>query len=144
MEKLVSLSMQKMTNLRSHFVTSSLLLFTSLIVLVALTGCADNKTEQKQEVTVKEEVEQSVSREAVYVYEEQQANEKQISLRLGSEPKLIKQSYVRLAGVVSGDRAQALVEDAGKGICLSVGESFKGYVVQSISNDQIVIRLERK
>lgn len=93
---------------------------------------------------IKEDVNQISSREAVYIYEEQQTNEREIVLRIGSEPKLIKQSYARLAGVVSGERAQALIEDAGKGICLSAGEGFKGYKVQTISDDQIILRLERK
>ena len=86
-----------------------------------------------------------VSREAVFTYGEQgNDNPKELILTLNSQPLLLGQSYIRLVGVVYGDRKVALVEVGGRGSVLSRGDSLCGYAVSFIQFDKIVLTKEER
>ncbi|MFH1542402.1 MAG: hypothetical protein ABIE84_04850 [bacterium] len=76
------------------------------------------------------------SREALYVYNAQaQVKNDRVELRINNEPLLLKDSYVRLVGVVSGGRPRALIDVGGRGVVVGCLDDFYGYSVESILSD---------
>ncbi|MFH1825816.1 MAG: hypothetical protein ABH823_00805 [bacterium] len=73
-------------------------------------------------------------REPVYVYGQQtKASPDELTLSINNEPLLVNSSYVRLVGVVSGGKPLALLEIAGRGLCLGVGKRVSDYQITEIN-----------
>lgn len=127
--------------------------FLIILLIIPLASCCspqdevDISSDPEDEEIVEEQlsVENVPSREALYVYNNNQPamDLTEVALTLNGEPLLLSSSYVRLVGVVSGGRPMALIEDAGRGLCLFVGDKLKGYRVASISNREVQLKKQR-
>jgi len=120
-----------------------------LLIIFALCLCSCASPQEEPDLSSQEEddeivEEKVVSREALYIYQQNQpaVDLQEITLSLNSEPLLLLSGYVRLVGVVSGRNPTALVEVAGKGLCVKVGEEIRGYKATSISEDKIQLTKE--
>jgi hypothetical protein len=113
-----------------------------ILLILALSSCASVK--EKEEIGLKEEeseimVDEAPSLEAeirkpIYVYESQpkKISSSKVTLKLNSEPLLLSNGYVRLAGVVSGGRPMALIEIGGRGRSVEIGEEVGEYKIVNI------------
>jgi len=118
-----------------------------ILLILALSSCASVK--EKEEIGLKEEESEIMvdevpsleaeTRKPVYVYESQpeKISSSKVTLKLNSEPLLLSNGYVRLAGVVSGGRPMALIEIGGRGLCLEPGDEVGGYRVSRIWEKEI-------
>ncbi len=85
------------------------------------------------------------SRKPLYVYNNRPTeNPGKLTLKLNNEPLLLPNGYVRLVGVVSGPacrtgrgKSRALIEVAGKGRCVGVGDKVGRYKVVSVLSKEI-------
>ncbi|OGB89856.1 hypothetical protein A2625_05345 [candidate division WOR-1 bacterium RIFCSPHIGHO2_01_FULL_53_15] len=113
-----------------------------LILGLALAGCAS----PERKITIRNEAEDisgeaviAPSREAVYIYGNQRDLPKTLILRIGGEPVLLPSGYLRLAGVVSGEKPTACLEIAGGGLALGEGETIDAYRIIRIASDHVVL-----
>jgi len=114
----------------------------SLLILASmLSACAPEPPRMRlnDEPTV---VSDAPSREAVFTYNDKKEMPRRLVLSLAGEPLLLPSGYVRLAGVVRGERPVALIEIGGRGLALAKGESVDDYRVVRVDGDNIV--LERR
>lgn len=89
-------------------------------------------------------VEEAPTREALYVYNNNAIETSpEIILSLNSRPLLLAAGYIRLVGVVSGGKPIALLEVAGKGLCVGVGEKIENYKVVSIGEGEVKLEKEK-
>jgi len=80
------------------------------------------------------------SREAVFVYGGEKGYPKELVLRIGGDASLLPSGYLRLAGVVEGERPVALLEIGGRAQAVSVGEEFDNFWLESISENGVRLR----
>ena len=110
-----------------------------------LTSCSNPPpAEKKEEVEVVEQQESSPEAEVsqpLYIYKDQKGvDPEQIVLEIEGGPLLLLSGYVRLAGVVSGMPALALIEIAGRGRLVKEGEKVEGYTVVSILSQSVELK----
>ena len=117
-----------------------------LLLALALASCStrpseDNVEIKKEDVDSIEQQESSLEAEtskALYIYKDQKGvNPEQLVLEIKGGPLLLLSGYVRLAGVVSGMPALALIEVAGRGRLVKEGENVEGYTVVSILSQSV-------
>lgn len=95
-------------------------------------------------IAVEEESQPAQSREALYIYNNSNVEASpEIILSLNSRPLLLAAGYIRLVGVVSGGKPIALLEVAGKGLCVGVGEKIENYKVVSIGEGEVKLEKEK-
>ncbi|MBU0502295.1 MAG: hypothetical protein KJ811_03500 [Candidatus Margulisbacteria bacterium] len=76
--------------------------------------------------------------EKIFVYNSNKKNEPNlVVLTLNAEPTLLGEKYARLAGVVGGQNKQALLEVAGRGLGVKVGDQIIGYTVLEIGESSL-------
>jgi hypothetical protein len=85
-------------------------------------------------------------REPLYVYKDEPkaVAAEEIILALHADPVLLPVGYVRLAGMVSGVRPLALLDIAGKGRGIMVGDLVAGYRVVGVFGKQVVLNKGEK
>lgn len=111
-----------------------------LIATLGLSSCSSHQDPPAQETTTTIEAEEIVSsREAIFVYGDQKAARKRVTLTFGSQPILLLSGYVRLAGVVRGESPTALVEIGGGGLVVGPGDNVDGYRVSRIEEGKVVL-----
>jgi hypothetical protein len=108
------------------------------------TGEPAHKSEEDTVAVEAEPAEVAPSREAIFVYGEQKAVRKRVTLTFGSQPILLLSGYVRLAGVVRGESPTALVEIGGGGLAVGLGDEVDGYRVSRIEGDKVVLVKRRE
>ncbi|MFC1540706.1 hypothetical protein ACFL4J_01560 [Candidatus Margulisiibacteriota bacterium] len=123
-------------------------------VILGLSSCSvdrkrdDRPLEEKELDVVQEQIAtpEAPPREPVFIYQDQPERipSQEVVLSLDAEPVLLTSGYVRLVGVVSGGRPLALIEVAGKGLGVAVGQSVGGYKVLGISERGVKLRRTRK
>jgi len=112
-----------------------------LIVIAALlSSCsASNEAPIIEPETVEEDLitPEASPREALFIYKDQQTSDQEkIELKMNAAPLLLSDSYVRLAGVVSGaclpagrEEPIALIEIGGRGRIIKIGDQISGYQI---------------
>jgi hypothetical protein len=91
--------------------------------------------------TVSEEAEvvSVPSRESVFVYGNRKNLSARLVLALTGEPVLLPSGYLRLAGVVSGERKTVCLELGGRGLALTEGEAIDDYRIVRISDNTAIL-----
>ena len=120
-------------------------LLITLVMLLAACASPPRKAINPDVIsTVTEEAETvSVpSRESIFVYGNRKNLSARLILALAGEPVLLPSGYLRLAGVISGERRAVCLELGGRGLALTEGEAIDDYRIVRISGDSVV--LERK
>ena len=119
-----------------------------LLVLIAglLTSCSGSNSEPVIEPeSVEEEsiTPEAKPREALFVYQDKtKIGQQEIELKLNAAPLLLSDSYVRLAGVVSGGKPIALIEIGGRGQLVRSGDRISGYRVIWIGEGMLKLSKE--
>jgi len=132
--------------LNKHVIGTLFKYFLFFCLVLLLSSCSSNSAikesplPQEDNSVPEEKVETSdvSSREPLFVYKNQAPSDaKSIKLGINSEPLLLSSGYIRLVGVVSGVRPVAIIEVAGKGLCVEIGDEVCGYKIESISAKNI-------
>jgi len=87
--------------------------------------------------------EEIASREAVFTYGSSKNLAPCLTLKISGEPVLLPSGYVRLVGVVSGERQVACLDVGGRGLALEKGEIIDDYRVSRIFADFVVLERSR-
>lgn len=98
---------------------------------------------EESDVASAEAEEAVASREAVFTYGSSKNLAPRLTLKISGEPVLLPSGYVRLVGVVSGDRQVACLDIGGRGLALEKGEMVDDYRVSRVSADSVVLERSR-
>lgn len=112
------------------------------LLLLFLSGCVSpEKKETPPPLVEPEMVEEGVippvSREAILTYGGEAPAE--LSLTLGGEPRLLPEGYLRLLGIINGKNTQVLLELAGRGVYLGLGEGIGAYRLKKVFADRVLL-----
>jgi hypothetical protein len=118
--------------------------FLLIPLVMVLSACAPQPRKTIKEdaiLTVSEEAEtaSAPSRESVFVYGNRKTFSSLMVLTLTGEPVLLPSGYLRLAGVVCGERRTACLELGGRGLALEEGEVIDDYRIVRINHDTAVL-----
>src|SRR3989339_605586 len=105
-----------------------------------------NSKEKKEEalrhqekIIVEKSSEEAVSQKPVFLYSKQMGT----IISLNNEPVETLLGFVRVAGVMSGAPARALLEIGGKGVLIARGEALGPYKVEKISEKEVILCLNK-
>ncbi|MFH1362360.1 MAG: hypothetical protein ABIH69_06915 [bacterium] len=114
------------------------LLFLALFLVSCASPDKESPAPEPQVVEAEPSLVEPAQDEKIFVYNSNKNNMPQIVvLALNAEPTLLGEKYARLAGVVGGQNKQALLEVAGRGLGVKVGDQIIGYTVLEIGEGSL-------
>ncbi len=126
-----------------------------IFLMLFLSSCSSNRQSQqivgdKGEIEEISTIESSVPspeadlRGPIYTYSNEKTtrifSRKEILLTCPNEPLLLPNGYVRLTGILYGEKPLAVIEIGGRGMVVEEGGSVGGYIVQRIDDAGVLLK----